>query len=150
MTERLQPSLFLADKYNFWRHLFSSCGEISSKGVVNYFCTYNHSVVNLVLAYLWTSQLNKVTQDLSLICICKQKTFSPVLSITIQVKKTKLYLLKLPNRTSSPFSCILGTACLISCEISLFVTAGNRKGILLATCLSLASLAWRNWRWISE
>ena len=60
----------------------------------------------------------KVTQDLSLICICKQKTFSPVLSIIIQVKKTKLYLLKLPNRTSSPSSCISEIACLISCEIS--------------------------------
>ena len=39
-------------------------------------------LLNLVLSlYLWTSQLNKVTQDLSLICFCKQKTFSPVLSI---------------------------------------------------------------------
>ena len=37
---------------------------------------------------------------------------------TIQVKKTKLYLIKLPNRTSSPSSCISETACLISCEIS--------------------------------
>ena len=64
------------------------------------------------------SQLNKVTQDLTLICICKQKTFSPVFSITIQVKKTKLYLLKLPNRTLSPSSCISEIACLISCEIS--------------------------------
>ena len=60
-----------------------------------------------------------------------------------QVKKTKLYLLKLPNRTSSTSSYTSGTACLISCEISLFVTAANREGILLATYASLASLARR-------
>ena len=46
--------------------------------------------------------------------------------------QTKLYLLKLPNWTSSP-SCISGTAHLTICEISLFVTEGNREGILLAT-----------------
>ena len=50
------------------------------------------------------------------------------------------------NRTSSPSSCISGTACLIICEISLFVTAANREGILLATYASLVSLARRNWR----
>ena len=33
----------------------------------------------------------------------------------------ELYLLKLPNRTSSPSSCISGTACLINCEISFFL-----------------------------
>ena len=65
--------------------------------------------------------------------ICKQKTFSPVLSINSSQKDKDLYLLKLPNRTSSPSSCILGTACLISCGNSLFVQAGNREGILLAT-----------------
>ena len=90
-------------------------------------------------------QLNKVTQDLSLICIGKQKTFSWVLS-KIQVKKTKLYLLKLPNRTSSPSLCISETACLISCEISLFVMAVNREGILLTTYASLALLARRHWK----
>ena len=58
---------------------------------------------------------------------------------------TKLYLLKLPNRTSPPSSCISGTACSISCEISLFVAAANQEGILLATYASLASLARRNW-----
>ena len=42
-------------------------------------------------------------------------------------------MLKLPNRTSSPSSCISGTACLIICEISLFVTAANREAILLVT-----------------
>ena len=52
--------------------------------------------------------------------------------ISIQVKKTKRYLLKLPNKTSSP-SCISGTACFIIFKISLFVTAANRKGILLVT-----------------
>ena len=73
-------------------------------------------------------------QGLSLICICKQKTFLTVLSINSsqkdkveKVKKTK---------------CISGTACLISCENSLFVTAANREGILLAT---YASLTGRNW-----
>ena len=71
-------------------------------------------------------------QDLNLICIRRQKTHSANLNSInsdkkqIQVKKTKLYLLKLPNQTSSPSSCISGTACLISCEISLFVTAANR------------------------
>ena len=91
-----------------------------------------------------------MTPALSLICICKQKTFSPVLSINSSQKDKKLYLLKLPNRTSSPTSCISATACLISCEISLFVTAANREGIFLATYVSLVSLARRNWRWISE
>ena len=47
--------------------------------------------------------------------------------------QTKLYLLKLPNWTLSPSSCISGTAHLTICEISLFVTEGNREGILLAT-----------------
>ena len=46
---------------------------------------------------LWTSQPNKVTQDLSLICICKQKTFSPVLSLNLS-QKDKL----LPVKTSTP------------------------------------------------
>ena len=81
-------------------------------------------------------QLNKVTQDLRLICICKQKTFSPVLSINSN-KKNKA----LPVKTS----CISGRARLISCEISLFVTEAIREGILLATYSSLASLAQRNW-----
>ena len=45
----------------------------------------------------------------------------------IQVKRAKLYLVKLPNRISS-LSCISGTACLITCicEISLFVTVAKR------------------------
>ena len=42
-------------------------------------------------------------------------------------------MLKLPNRTSPPSSGISGTACLIICEISLFVTAANREAILLVT-----------------
>ena len=46
--------------------------------------------------------------------------------------QTKLYLLKLPNWTSSPSSCISGTAHLTICEISLFVTAANREAILLS------------------
>ena len=65
-------------------------------------------------------------QDLSVICICQQKTFSPVLSINSSQKE---------NFVTS--SCISGTACLISCEISLFVTAANREGIVQLWRLSL-------------
>ena len=97
--------------------------------------------------------MNKSTEysnaRLSLIYIGKQKTFSKVLSINSSKKDKGLPIksvLKLQNRTSSPSSCISGTACLISCDISLFVTAANREGILLATYASLASLAQRNWR----
>ena len=42
-------------------------------------------------------ELNKVTQDLSLICICKQNTFSPVLSINSSQKDKAL-----PVKTSKP------------------------------------------------
>ena len=59
---------------------------------------------------------------------------------------TKLYLLKLQLRALSPSSCISGTACLISFEISLFVTAANWEGILFKTYASLALLALKNWR----
>ena len=41
-TER--PSRFLTDKENFWRHLFSSFGEISLKRVVSSLCIKNHSL----------------------------------------------------------------------------------------------------------
>ena len=71
-------------------------------------------------------------QDLNLICVCEQKTFSPVLLINSSQKDKAKYLSKLPNRTSSPSSCISGTACLISSEISLFVTVAKQEGILLA------------------
>ena len=55
----------------------------------------------------------KVTQDLSLICICKQKTFSPVLTINSSQKdKAFNYLLKLPNRTSSQFFVYFGNSLL--------------------------------------
>ena len=64
---------------------------------------------------------------------CSDYNFGAQWPNEIQVKKTKLYLLKVPPRTSSPSSCISGTACLISGEISLFVTAANREGILLET-----------------
>ena len=56
-------------------------------------------------------------------------------------RRTKLYLLKLPKRIPSPYPSDSGTACLIICEISLFVTAANRKAILLVTYASLASFA---------
>ena len=42
--------------------------------------------------------------------------------------------------------CISEIACLISCEISLFVYYANREGTLPATYVSLASLARRDWR----
>ena len=42
-------------------------------------------------------ELNKVTQDLSLICICKQKTFPPVLSINSSEKDKVL-----PVKISKP------------------------------------------------
>ena len=54
--------------------------------------------------------------------------------------KSKLHLFKLPNRISSPSSCIPVTACLIICEVSLFVSAVKyRKAIMLITYASLAS-----------
>ena len=37
-------------------------------------------------------------QDSSLICVCKQKTFSPVLLINSTQKDKAKYLSKLPNR----------------------------------------------------
>ena len=77
--------------------------------------------------------------------IARQKTFSLVLSINSS-KKDKALPAKTSNRTSSPSSCISEIACLISCEISQFVTAANPEGILLATYASLASFARRNWR----
>ena len=93
--------------------------------------------------------MNKSTKQsnarLKLNLHCKQKTFRRFYR-EIQVKKTKLYRLRLPPRTSSPSWCISGTACLISCEISLFVMEANREGILLETYASLVSLARRNWR----
>ena len=88
--------------------------------------------------FLWRSQLNEVTQDLSLICICKHKTFRRFYRY-IQVKKTKLYLSKLPNQTSSPSSCILGIAWLISYEISSFVTAAQTR----KTFCSQLTRVWR-------
>ena len=45
----------------------------------------------------------------------------------IQVKQTKLNLLKLPNRISSPSSCISGKACLIMCEV-FFCFYGSKPG----------------------
>ena len=63
----------------------------------------------------------------------------------------KLYLLKLPDRTSSPSSCISGTACLTICEISLL-----RKETGKAFCSQLSKFgvahseeAEVNRRWIS-
>ena len=72
------------------------------------------------LIYERTCQLNKATQDL--IFICKQTTFSPVSSINSSQTDQAL-----PVKTSKPNSCISGTACLIICEMSLFVTAADGK-----------------------
>ena len=74
-----------------------------------------------------TTQLNKVTQDLNLICICKQKTLSPFLSIN-SCQKDQALPVKTSNSNFVTFwSCISETACLISCEISLFVY-GSKPG----------------------
>ena len=74
-------------------------------------------------------------KDLSLICICKQKTFSPVSLINSSQKDKAL-----PVKTSKPNFVIcfmyFGYSWPIICEISLFVTAANRGGILLATYVS--------------
>ena len=85
-------------------------------------------------------------QDLSLICICKQKTFSPVLLINLSQKDKAL-----PVKTSKPnfvtfFVYFWNSLLDYGCVISLFVTAANPEGILLTTYASLASLAQRNWR----
>ena len=87
-----------------------------------------------------------------LICICKQKPFSPgfLFIYSSQTDNWKLYQLKLSNRILSSSSCFSETASLIICEISLFITAAKREAILLVTYASLALLAQRNWRWISE
>ena len=52
---------------------------------------------------------------------------------TAFIKQTKLYLLKIPNRISSPSSSIFETVCLIIYEISVSVAAGNRETIMLVT-----------------
>ena len=60
----------------------------------------------------------------------------------------------LRTKTSKPnfvtFFVYFGRACLVICEFSLFVTVANQEAILLVNYASLASLARRNWRWISE
>ena len=53
-------------------------------------------------------------QDLSLICICKPKSFPPVSEI---------------NSSQTNKALPLPLACLIICEISLFVAAANREAI---------------------
>ena len=47
--------------------------------------------------------------------------------VVVIYRASKPYLLKLPNPISSPSSCISGKACLIICEISLFVY-GSKLG----------------------
>ena len=85
------PHDFFPTNKTFEGNLFTYCLEISPKGVMNSFCTWNHSVkklLNLVLSFLWTCQLNKVIQHL--IYICKLKTFSLVSSINLsQTDKAK-------------------------------------------------------------
>ena len=44
-------------------------------------------------------------------------------------KQTKVFT-RLPNRILSTSSCVSGKACVIICEISLFVTAANRSEAL--------------------
>ena len=92
------------------------------------------NLLNVVLSLvLWTWQLvNKETQES--ICITKN-----VFTGFMDDFKSNLHLFKLPNRISSPSSCSLVTACLIICEVSLFVSAVEyRKAIMLVTYASLA------------
>ena len=75
--------------------------------------------------------------------------YSPISPINLNQKDKALPVnTSKPNFT--PSSCISGTASLIICEISLFGMAANREAILLVTYASLASIARRNWRRISE
>ena len=78
----------------------------------------------LNLVYEHACQLNKVTQDF--ICI---RIF---IGFIYKFKQTKVFT-RLPNRILSTSSCVSGKACVIICEISLFVTAVNPEAILLAT-----------------
>ena len=76
---------------------------------------------------------NKVTQGI--VCICKQKTLFTRQNQT----ENALPVNWLPNRISSPSSCISVTACLTIWEISLFVTAADPEDNLLVTFARLAS-----------
>ena len=113
--------------------MFSCLSEISvlkrSYDFFLYLKPFCKKLLNLVSSLLMNilCQLNKVTQDF--ICICRQKTFSPVLSINSSQTDKASDLFKLPNRISSSSSCISGTARLIIYEISLFVTTANRETI---------------------
>ena len=103
------------------------------------------NLLNVVLSLvLWTRQLvNKETHD----SICITKNF---FTGFIDEFKSKLHLFKLPNRISSPSSCIPVTACLIICEVSLFVSAVKyRKAIMLVTYASLASQWMKVNQWIA-
>ena len=68
-----------------------------------------------------------------LICLYKQKTFSPVSSTNSSQTENVL-----PVKTSKPNfvpSCISRTACLTICEISLYITAANwEKSIARNLC----------------
>ena len=58
-------------------------------------------------AYLWTCQVNKVKQDLHVICICKQKTFD-LFRLNKQLKDLPV---NLPNRISSLLHvCVVGNS----------------------------------------
>ena len=126
---------FSGRQIKFWKalHLLSSCARGNFfKRSRDSFCVWN--LLNLVLSLvLWTWRLvNKETQD----SICITKNF---FAGFMDEFKSKLHLINLPNRISSP-SCIPVTAFLIICEVSLFVSAVKyRKAIMLVTYASLAS-----------
>ena len=79
------------------------------------------NLLNVVLSLvLWTRQLvNKETHD----SICLTKNF---FTGFIDEFKSRLHLFKLPNRISSPSSCIPVTACLFDYLWSFFVCFGSK------------------------
>ena len=103
------------------------------------------NLLNVVLSfYFLTWHLNKETQDSIYIT---KKIFTGF----VDEFKSKLHLLKLQSRISSPSSCISVRACLIICEISLFVSAVKyRKAIImLVTYASLESQELEVNQWIA-
>ena len=148
MTER--PSPFLADTQNFWRHLFSFCGGvISSKRVwillnLKQLCKKKLSNLGLSLFLnMWTKYGNTDS-----ICVCKQKTLFPV-SSTNSSQTDQALPVKASKSNFVTFFVYFGNG--FDHFWNLFVCFGGKpETILLVTCASLASLARRSWRWISE
>ena len=95
-------------------------------------------LLNLVLRlFMNNSAKNKVTQDLSLICICKQQTFSAVLSINSSPTDKVL-----PVKSSKPdfvtFFVYFGNS-LFDYLWNFFVCYGSKPGSHFARNLGVAS-----------